>query len=383
MAPIWLLPFLPTYSRCSMRPLNLPVAKIGGIESCWYWTAKTERVEIVAIAPIVSTTPKILSNLSIVAPCYNEERVIDELCVRLKAACEQAGETSYEIILVNDCSQDGTWMKITEQCNRDRRILGINLSRNHGHQLALSAGLALCGGQRVLVIDADLQDPPELLPQMLRLMEEGADVVYGWRNTRLGESNFKKSTATVFYRMLRNLSDTSIPVNTGDFRLMRREVVDVLNSMPEHHRFIRGMVSWIGYNQVAIPYDRAPRASGETGYPLRKMIRLSLDAITGFSTAPLRFSTYVACTFLLLALLLAIYVFYSIMFVGVVKGWASLFLAFLIFSSVQLFCLGLMGEYIGRIFDETKRRPLYVIKEVYRGASATALSSSSERPRDS
>jgi dolichol-phosphate mannosyltransferase len=245
--------------------------------------------------------------------------------------------------------------------------------------LALSAGLSLCSGHRVLVIDADLQDPPELLPEMMRLMDEGADVVYGQRKNRAGESAFKKSTATAFYRLLSTLTDTWIPVDTGDYRLVRREVVDVLNSMPEHHRFIRGMVSWVGYHQVPLPYDRAPRASGGTGYPVGKMIRFALDAITGFSTAPLRLSTYLACSFLILAVLLSIYVLYSVAFLGVVKGWASLFLAFLVFSSVQLFCIGLMGEYIGRIFVETKRRPLYVIKEVYRGVPGTEQLSSGER----
>jgi dolichol-phosphate mannosyltransferase len=333
--------------------------------------------KIVTVAPIVTTKASI--NLSIIVPCYNEELVLDELCARLKAACEAAGETSYEVVLVNDGSHDGTWIGIAEQCNRDRRVLGVNLSRNHGHQLALSAGLSLCSGQYVLIIDADLQDPPELLPQMMRLMNEGADVVYGQRQTRPGESAFKKSTAAAFYRLLRGLADTGIPVDAGDFRLMRREVVDVLNAMPEHHRFIRGMVSWIGYNQVPLLYDRAPRTSGKTRYSLAKMIRFALDAITGFSTAPLRFSTYVACSFLLLAALLAVYVLYSVFFIGDVKGWASLFLGLLVFSGVQLFCIGVMGEYIGRIFVETKRRPLFVIKEVCRGAPATEQLPSRER----
>src|SRR5208282_3678798 len=284
---------------------------------------------IVTITPIVSGASKMSPNLSIVVPCYNEETVIDELCTRLKAACDAAGGTNYEIVLVNDGSRDGTWNAITEQCNRDRRVLGVDLSRNHGHQLALSAGLSLCSGARVLVIDADLQDPPELLPQMMRLMDEGADVVYGQRKARAWESAFKKSTAAAFYRLLHRLADTDIPVDTGDFRLMRREVVDVLNSMPERHRFIRGMVSWVGYNQVALPYDRAPRTSGKTGYSLGRMIRFALDAITGFSIAPLRFSTYVACSFLILAAVLAVYVLYSVVFIGLVRGWASLFLALL------------------------------------------------------
>jgi polyisoprenyl-phosphate glycosyltransferase len=335
---------------------------------------------IVTIAPLVGgglTKPS--PKLSIVVPCYNEEATIERLCMHLNVACEAAGETNYEIVLVNDGSRDRTWMVITERCNLDRRILGINLSRNHGHQLALSAGLSLCKGARVLVIDADLQDPPELLPQMMRLMDQGADVVYGHRNTRAGESAFKKSTAAIFYRLLRRLTDTGIPIDAGDFRLMRREVVDVLNAMPEHHRFIRGMVAWVGFNQVPLLYDRAPRASGKTGYSLGRMIAFALDAVTGFSIAPLRLSTYVAGSFLVLALFLSVYVLYSALFLGVVRGWASLFLAFLIFSGVQLFCIGLMGEYIGRIFVETKRRPLYIIKEVFRGVPANEQQISRER----
>lgn len=332
-----------------------------------------------SVAPIANATPKAPPNLSIVVPCYNEATTVEQLCGRLKASCEAAGEANYEILLVNDGSGDGTWNAITAQCDRDRRVLGVNLSRNHGHQLALSAGLSLCAGQRVLAIDADLQDPPELLPHMMRLMDDGADVVYGQRKSRAGESAFKKSTAAAFYRLLRRVADTGIPVDAGDFRLMRREVVDVLNAMPEHHRFIRGMVSWVGYNQVPLPYDRAPRPSGKTGYSLGRMIRLALDAITGFSTAPLRFATYVACSFLLLAAVLAVYVLYSVFFIGLVRGWASLFMAYLVFSSVQLFCLGLMGEYIGRIFVETKRRPLFVIKEVFRGMPAAEQLPARER----
>ena len=304
------------------------------------------------VAATMDASSRAAPNLSIVVPCYNEQWVLEELCRRVKGACEAAGESNYEIILVNDGSRDGTWTAITDLCGRDGRVLGVNLARNHGHQLALSAGLSLCRGQRVLVIDADLQDPPELLPQMMRLMDEGADVIYGQRRSRAGETTFKRSAAAAFYRLLHCLSDTPIPLDAGDFRLMRREVVDILNSMPEHHRFVRGMVTWIGYTQVALPYDRAPRGSGETNYSLGKMIRLALDAITGFSTAPLRLSTYAAGCFMGLALILAIYVMYSVVFLGTVRGWASLFLGFLIFSSVQLFCLGLVGEYIGRIYIE-------------------------------
>jgi glycosyltransferase involved in cell wall biosynthesis len=328
---------------------------------------------------IMGTASEAAARLSVVVPCYDEELVLEELCERLKSACESFGESNYEIILVNDGSRDGTWSAILQQCSRDGRVVGVDLSRNHGHQLALSAGLSLSRGQRVLVIDADLQDPPELLPQMMRLMDLGADVVYGKRKSRSGESAFKKSTAAVFYRLLRRLTDASIPGDVGDFRLMRREVVDVLNSMPEHHRFVRGMVSWIGYNQVPLPYDRAPRAAGQTRYPLRKMVRFAIDAIIGFSIEPLRFSTYIACSFLAFALLLSVYVLYSVVFLGAVKGWASLFLAFLIFSGVQLFCLGLLGEYIGRIYIEAKRRPLYIIKEIIRARTVTDRLSLRER----
>ena len=302
--------------------------------------------------------------LSVVVPCYNEEAIVELLCQRLKAACSLPTNGDFEIVLINDGSRDRTWSEVVKQCSVDHRVVGIDLSRNYGHQLALSAGLSMCRGQRVLIIDADLQDPPELFPQMMRLIDDGADVVYGKRETRVGESILKRATAALFYRLLRTLTNTEIPVDTGDFRLMRREVVDVLNNMPEQHRFIRGMVSWIGFKQVPLLYERAPRTTGVTGYPFRKMVRFAFDALTGFSIAPLRLSTYLACTFLCLAILLALYVIYSAVYLGVVKGWASLFLAFLVFSGVQLFCLGLLGEYIGRIFVETKRRPLYVIKEV-------------------
>ncbi|HWB47773.1 MAG TPA: glycosyltransferase family 2 protein [Stellaceae bacterium] len=311
-------------------------------------------------------------NLSIVVPCYNEAAVLRALYTRLAAACAAAGESEFEIVLINDGSRDNTWEVILGLCKHDRRVTGVDLSRNHGHQLALSAGLALCRGRRVLVIDADLQDPPELLPEMMRLMDDGADVVYGQRRSRAGEGRFKTLSATGFYRVLQRLADVSIPVDTGDFRLMRREVVDLLNQMPEQHRFIRGMVSWLGFNQVALPYDREARGTGETGYTLRKMVRLGLDAITGFSTAPLRFATYLACSFLVIAIMLAIYDVFALILGGTVRGWASMFLALLVFSSVQLFCLGMLGEYVGRIYIEARRRPLFIVKELYRAPGAAA-----------
>jgi dolichol-phosphate mannosyltransferase len=318
-------------------------------------------------------------NLSIVVPCYNEEAVLRPLYERLVAACAAAAESSFEIILVNDGSRDNTWGVTVELCERDHRVIGVDLSRNHGHQLALSAGLSMSRGRRVLIIDADLQDPPELLPEMMRLIDAGADVVYGQRRERVGEGQFKKLSAAGFYRLLQRFAEVSIPVDAGDFRLMRREVVELLNNMPEQHRFIRGMVSWLGFNQVALLYDRAPRGAGKTGYSLRKMIRLGLDAITGFSTAPLRFATYLAASFLLIALVLAVYDVIALIGGGTVRGWASLFLVLLIFSAVQLFCLGMLGEYVGRIYIEAKRRPLFVIRELYRRPAAARSNEEHER----
>jgi dolichol-phosphate mannosyltransferase len=213
-------------------------------------------------------------------------------------------------------------------------------------------------------MDADLQDPPELLPDMMRLMDEGADVVFGQRIERDGESWFKRLTAAAFYRILSWMTDVPIPKDTGDFRLMRREVINILLDMPEQHRFIRGMVAWIGFNQVSFPYKRDRRFSGTTKYPLRKMIRFAIDAITGFSMVPLRLSAYMALLFLVVAVVLGVYVIYSWFFLNAIQGWASVLLVLLIFSGVQLLSLGIIGEYLGRTYMQTKQRPLFVIREV-------------------
>jgi dolichol-phosphate mannosyltransferase len=247
----------------------------------------------------------------------------------------------------------------------DHRVVPVDLSRNFGHQLALSAGLTFARGQKILIIDADLQDPPELLPEMFRLMDGGANVVYGQRVSRSGETRFKQWTARAFYRLLSSLSDVEIPVDTGDFRLMDRKVLDVLNSMPEQHRFIRGMVAWAGFKQTALRYERAPRQAGLTKYPLRKMVRFALDAITGFSTRPLRLGFYLACSLLVVALVLSVYVVYAWWFLNSVKGWASLLTLVLVFSSAQLVVLSIIGEYVGRTYLESKGRPLFIVREVY------------------
>ena len=305
--------------------------------------------------------------LSAVVPCFNEQDGLDELLRRLVPACERASGGSYEIVLVNDGSTDGTWATMLRLCGADRRTVAVDLARNHGHQLALSAGLSLAHGRRILIIDADLQDPPELLGDMMACLDGGAEVAYGQRLHRDGETWFKKTSAKLFYRLLRRLTDAPIPADTGDFRLMKREVLDVLLSMPEQHRFIRGMVAWIGFRQVAVPYRRDARHAGHSKYPLRKMIRFASDAVTGFSVAPLRLSLYFSLASVGLAILLALYSLARWLGDDTTPGWTSIAIIVLSFGSAQMLCLGIIGEYIGRIYTQSKQRPLFVISEVARG----------------
>jgi dolichol-phosphate mannosyltransferase len=300
----------------------------------------------------------------VVVPCYNEAAVVRELWNRVTKVVRDLFDNSYEIILVNDGSRDNSWQVMSELVQADSHVVAVDLARNHGHQLALTSGLSLAKGNLILIIDADLQDPPELLPDMLRLLNEGADVVYGQRVAREGETVFKKVTANVFYRLLHRLSDTTIPMDTGDFRLMRRNVLEVLLKMPEQYRFIRGMVAWIGFRQVPLPYTRPARFAGETQYPLRKMVTFALDALMGFSMAPLRLSLILAVSCLFLAFLIAIYTIVSWVAFNAVPGWASLLLTMLIFSCAQLFGLAIIGEYVGRTYMQTKNRPLFIIREV-------------------
>ena len=302
--------------------------------------------------------------LSVVAPCYNEFESLPELHRRVSKVCQEHVGDGYEFVLVNDGSADGTWSSIRSLAESDPHVVGVNLSRNYGHQLALSAGLSVCRGQRILIIDSDLQDPPELLPQMMALMDQGADVVYGQRENRLGETWFKKLSAAVFYRILKRLVDIEIPLDAGDFRLMSRRALDILNAMPEQHRFIRGMVSWIGLDQRPLPYQRQERFAGETGYPLRKMIRFALDAITGFSIQPLRIATHFGVMFGLGGFVMLMVALYGWLTGRAVEGWTSLMTVILILGSVQLLVVGVLGEYVGRLYTESKRRPLYVIDEI-------------------
>ncbi|MDQ7978075.1 glycosyltransferase family 2 protein [Paraburkholderia sp. SARCC-3016] len=303
-------------------------------------------------------------DLSIVVPCYNEEEGITELHRRVSDVCKGMNAGSYEIVLVNDGSRDRTWQFMLELQTQDSHIVAINLSRNFGHQLALTAGLQICTGRRVFVIDADLQDPPELLPAMMARMDAGIDVVYGQRIKREGESRFKKTSASAFYRLLDRLVDIDIPVDTGDFRLMSRRAVNALNAMPENHRFIRGMVSWIGLKQEAFPYERSARFAGETKYPLIKMLKFAVDAITGFSTKPLRIATYMGFFAAALSGALMLYVFVAWLLDRSVPGWSSLAIIMLTMGSCQLVVVGILGEYLGRLYIETKGRPLFVIQEI-------------------
>ena len=312
-----------------------------------------------------------MSKLSIVVPCFNEEACIPELHRRLTAAAREAVGEAYEIVLVNDGSRDGSWPAMQELADTDPHVVGVNLSRNHGHQLALTAGLDLCRGETILIIDADLQDPPELLSPMLESMrEQDADVVYGVRRSRSGETAFKRATAHGFYRLLSRATEIDIPLDAGDFRLMSRRALDALLAMPEQSRFIRGMVAWIGFRQVPFAYDREVRFAGTTKYPLSKMLRFALDALTGFSSAPLKLASHAGLLLSLGSLLILAYIAYAFIAGRSIQGWTSLMLVVVVLGAVQMFVLALMGEYIGRLYNEVKGRPLYIVQEVAGGEPA-------------
>ncbi len=311
-------------------------------------------------------TPAPAVRLSVVVPCYNEQECLPELHRRTAVACEDAVGDAYELVLVDDGSTDRTWALMREISERDPHVVGVKLSRNHGHQLALSAGLTICRGRRILILDADLQDPPELLGAMLETMDAGADVVYGRRRRREGETAFKRCTASLFYRLINRLSDTDIPPQTGDFRLLSRRALDVINRMPEQHRFLRGMVSWIGFRQEPLLYDRDPRYAGRTKYPLSRMLRLAIDAITSFSTKPLRLAGVAALLFALFGVGLLIYAGVSWFAGDPISGWTSLIGAMALLGSIQLVVLAVLGVYLGRLYEQAKGRPLFVIEDIRR-----------------
>jgi polyisoprenyl-phosphate glycosyltransferase len=311
--------------------------------------------------------------LSIVVPCFNEEACLGALHERLGASARTAVGEDYEIVLVNDGSRDSSWPIMQKLAAEDPHVVAINLSRNHGHQLALTAGLDLCRGDIILISDADLQDPPELLADMLQAMRsDDADVVYGVRRSRSGETAFKRATAHGFYRLLSRATEVAIPLDAGDFRLMTRRALDALLAMPEQARFIRGMVAWIGFRQVPFAYDRQQRLAGDTKYPLGKMLRFALDALTGFSSAPLKLASHAGLWLSVGSVLLIVYIAFAWATGQNVQGWTSLMLVVVVLGAVQMFVLALQGEYIGRLYNEAKRRPLYIVQEVAGGATHQA-----------
>ena len=302
--------------------------------------------------------------VSVVVPCFNEQEVLRDTHRRLAAVLEQT-HLKCEIIYVDDGSSDSTPGILRELAARDERIRVVRFSRNFGHQMAITAGLEHAAGDAVAVIDADLQDPPEVILEFVQKWMDGYDVAYGVRAERDGETAFKLWTAKLFYRCIDRLSDTRIPLDTGDFRLMDRRVVDALLSMPERDRFVRGMVSWLGFSQVAVPYHRAARTAGVTKFSFFKMLRFAMDGIFSFSIVPLRLATWTGFAASGIAILGIVLAVIERVFgvTGLVRGWTSVMTAVLFIGGVQLICIGIIGEYVGRIYGESKRRPLYVLRE--------------------
>ena len=300
--------------------------------------------------------------LSVVVPCFNEDESIPLLVERLARAVQPWADKA-EIILVDDGSSDETWAAMELASQQVPQLRGLRLSANRGHQVALTAGLEAARGDRIFMLDADLQDPPEILPDMMAMMDRGYDVVYGRRGERKGETLFKRLTAHLFYRFLNVLSDVDIPKDTGDFRLVSRRSLDAVLGMPERSRFIRGMFAWAGYRQVGLEYVRDARVAGVTKYPFRAMLRFATDALTGFSTKPLKIATRLSFISLLVTVFMAVYVFGSLILYNTAPGWASMLLAISFFSGIQLLTLGILGEYVGRLYMESKQRPLYFLSQ--------------------
>lgn len=302
--------------------------------------------------------------LSVVVPCFDEEAVIQETHARLVAALARIVDTRFEVVYVDDGSSDRTLSVLRAIQQSDPRIRVIALSRNFGQQIAVAAGLEHASGEAVVLIDADLQDPPEVIPEMVERWRAGVDVAYGARTEREGETPLKLWTAKTFCRTLNRLSDVDIPLDTGDFRLMDRKVVDALLAMPERDRFVRGMVAWVGFRQEPVHYGRAARFAGRTKYPLKKMLRFASDGILSFSLVPLRLAIYMGFAASGLALVGILYALLLRLFTDVwVTGWTLLFIAVLFLGGVQLVFLGVIGEYLGRVYGEVKQRPLYLVKE--------------------
>ncbi len=306
-----------------------------------------------------------MKKISVVIPMYYEEQVAKLCYERVIDVLKRLSEYNYEIIFVNDGSKDRTLNILKEIAQNDDMVKIISFSRNFGHQAAVTAGIRYVTGDAIVIMDADLQDPPELIPDMIRLWEEGNEVIYGKRKTRKGESAFKLLTAKMFYSFLNSMSEVEIPKNTGDFRLVDRKVIDVINNLPEHNKFLRGLFSWVGFEQKAFLYDRPKRELGETKYPLKKMMKLAKDGVIGFSTKPLKLLGGLGALSILLSFGILLYsiLSYAFKWNSLTAGWTSIMVSITFFAGVQLFSLWLISEYISRIYDESKNRPEYIIKE--------------------
>lgn len=306
-----------------------------------------------------------MKKISVIIPMYYEEEVAEECYKRMTFVLQNIENYDYEIICINDGSKDKTLTILENLAIKDKRLKVLSFSRNFGHQCAVTAGLKFVTGDVIVIIDADLQDPPELIPEMLKLWKAGNDVIYGKRKTRDGESVFKLFTAKMFYKTLNALSDVEIPKDTGDFRLVDRKVVDTINSLPEHNKFLRGLFSWVGYKQIPFQYERKERFAGKTKYPLKKMLKLASDGIISFSTKPLKIVGGLGIISIVISFILLIYALISYIFKlnNLSAGWTSLMLGITFFAGVQLLSLWIMSEYIARIYDESKNRPQYIIEK--------------------
>lgn len=304
-----------------------------------------------------------MKKISVVIPMYFEEDVVNECYNRTKNVLNKLSSYEHEIIFINDGSKDKTLELLEKISQNDNNVKIISFSRNFGHQAAVTAGLKFTTGDAVVIMDADMQDPPEVIEEMVKLWEEGNEVIYAKRKVREGETKFKLFTAKMFYKMLNSLSDIEIPKDTGDFRLADKKVIEVINQLPEHNKFLRGLFSWVGFKQIPLEYERKERFAGKTKYPLKKMIKLALDGITSFSTKPLKILGVLGIFSVLISFIILIYALISFAFNlnHLTPGWTSLMVTITFLGGIQLLSIWLISEYVGRIYDESKGRPEYII----------------------